>query len=251
MEDLGNGLTIDLVKIPAGRFMMGWSDEQAQDGKGNQHEVNISYNFYMSKNEITQMQWRMIAEAKELKVSRDLNPTPSIFGSNALFPVESVSWLDVVEFCERLKKKTGKPYRLPSEAEWEYACSAGTTTAFAFGSISTQIANYHTIYFGGTPLGLEYRRQPVPVCSLGVANAWGLFDMHGNVGEWCQDAYSENYVGVPADGKAYEDKGNAKRVTRGGGWNSYHYDCRSRSRSLSPLDEKHSFIGFRIVVVMP
>src|SRR5262249_46060073 len=147
-------------------------------------------------------------------------------------PVEQVSWQDAVEFCDRLSRKTGKTYRLPSEAEWEYACRAGTKTPFAFGeTITPEIVNYNGKYpYGSAPKGI-YRQKTTPVGSVGVANGFGLYDMHGNVWEWCQDVWHGNYKGAPTDGSAWESGGDKDIwVVRGGSWIDLGRDCRSAYR---------------------
>ncbi|MGC8715225.1 MAG: formylglycine-generating enzyme family protein, partial [Leptodesmis sp.] len=160
-------------------------------------------------------------------MNRPLDPDLSSFkGENR--PVEKVCWYGAIEFCDRLSQYTGRPYRLPSEAEWEYACRAGTTTPFHFGeTITTDLANYcgedrkeygWSGSYGRGPKGI-YRQETTTVGSFGVANAFGLFDMHGNVWEWCLDHWHENYKGAPTDGSAWVKGGNSDlRLLRGGSW---------------------------------
>ena len=166
--------------------------------------------FCLGKYAVTQAQWRAIAALPQ--INRELNPDPSGFkGDNR--PVEWVSWLEAVECCDRLSRQTGRSYRLPSEAEWEYACRAGTTTPFHFGeTMTTELANYcgedrdigGRLYKGAYGVGPQgaYRQETTAVGSFAVANAFGLFDMHGNVWEWCLDHWHENYQGAPTDGSA-------------------------------------------------
>jgi formylglycine-generating enzyme required for sulfatase activity len=153
-----------------------------------QHQVTVQP-FSMGKFQVTQVQWKAVATLT--KVNRDLKPEPSKFkGDNR--PVEQVSWYDAIEFCDRLSRKTGKPYRLPSEAEWEYACRAGTTTPFHFGeTITSELANYNANYTYGAGVKGIYREQTTPVGSFGVANSFGLYDMHGQVWEWCADHWHD------------------------------------------------------------
>ena len=205
-------LTLALVEIPAGSFFMGSPPEEPErsDDEGPQHEVKLA-SFFMSHTPITQAQWREVAGWQPLPAERwgqDLNPDPSHFqnregqveGEVRLFegeantdnrPVERVSWLDAIEFCNRLSQRTGRTYTLPSEAQWEYACRAATTTPFNFGeTISPKLANYNGSYVYATGPGGIYREQATPV-GMFPANAWGLHDMHGNVLEWCLDEWHE------------------------------------------------------------
>ena len=153
----------------------------------------------MGKYPVTQAQWRFVA-AQLPQVNRELEIDPSRFKGDNL-PVETISWLDAEEFCQRLSHHTGRLYRLPSEAEWEYACRAGTTTPFHFGeTISPEFANYNGEYTYGNGEKGVYRKQTTPVGSFQVANPFGLYDIHGNVWEWCADDWHKNYQGAPSDG---------------------------------------------------
>jgi formylglycine-generating enzyme required for sulfatase activity len=164
-------------------------------------------------------------------------------------PVVNVSWREAMAFCQRLCLRTGKNYTLPSEAQWEYACRAGTTTPFHFGAtISTELANYdgRQAYADG-PVG-EYRQQTTDVASF-PANAWGLHDMHGNVREWCVDHWHANYVGAPEDDRPWlqEDAPeDTMRLLRGGSWNRYPRNCRSAYRGGSHPDNRSDNWGFRV-----
>jgi formylglycine-generating enzyme required for sulfatase activity len=160
-----------------------------------------------------------------------------------------VSWDDAIEFCARLSKATGREYRLPSEAEWEYACRAGTTTPFHFGeTITTDLANYNGNYTYGSGSKGQYRKQTTDVGSF-PANAFGLHDMHGNVWEWCQDTWQENYNGAPTDGSAwvYENANQNSMILRGGSWLNGPWDCRSAYRDNFGADYWYYFNGFRVV----
>ncbi len=248
-------LLIEMVAIPGGTFEMGSppNEPERYDDENPPHTVTVQP-FFLAKYPITQSQWRFVAQLPQ--VNRKLDPDPSRFKGNDL-PVERVSWYDAVEFCDRLSQYTGRPYTLPSEAEWEYACRAGTTTPFHFGeTITSELANYDaTETYGAGPKGI-YREKTTVVGSFKVANAFGLYDMHGNVWEWCLDDWHENYEGAPTDGSAWFDEndnlsqkqGNA--VLRGGSWFDIPKLCRSASR-LNNVRAVRNFIflnvGFRVV----
>jgi formylglycine-generating enzyme required for sulfatase activity len=244
-----NGVALEMVEIPGGTFMMGSPADEAisSDSEGPQHQVSVP-TFYMGKYEVTQAQWRAVASLP--KVKSDLITNPSAFKGDDL-PVEQVSWDDAVEFCERLTRATGRQYRLPSEAEWEYACRAGTTTPFGFGStITAELVNYD----GQNPYAQAsqgmYRDKTTPIGYMGVANAFGLFDMHGNVWEWCLDAWHNNYNNAPTDGSAWEKEGDpSKRVMRGGSWDSFAVISRSAYRSWYGPAIRFNTFGFRVVAV--
>ncbi len=262
IEELGNNITLEMVAIPNGTFLMGSPDteEGHRDNESPQHEVTVK-SFFMGKYPVTQAQWQAVAFLPQ--VNRELEPNPSRFkGENR--PVECVSWYDAMEFCSRLTIKTRRQYRLPSEAEWEYACRAGTTTPFHFGeTITTDLANYDGRddelgkwkgSYGKGPKGI-YRRETTPVGSFGVANDFGLYDMHGNVWEWCADKWHSNYEGVPIDGSAWEEEqvneisnDNYLWLLRGGSW-FYNPDyCRSAFRGFyDPGGRRVNDIGFRVV----
>ncbi|MFM7326286.1 MAG: formylglycine-generating enzyme family protein, partial [Nodosilinea sp.] len=193
---------LEMVAIPAGTFLMGSPEDEVDryDAEGPQHEVRVA-SFFMAKYPITQAQWRQVAQLE--RVNRDLDPDPAYFkGDNR--PVEQVSWHEATEFCARLSRLSGREYRLPSEAEWEYACRAGTPTPFHFGeTITTDLANYNgnNTYNQG-PKGI-YREETTEVGSF-APNPFGLYDMHGNVWEWCQDHWHDNYAeDPPRDGSAW------------------------------------------------
>jgi formylglycine-generating enzyme required for sulfatase activity len=236
-EYLGHGVTLDMAAIPGGTFMMGSPEKEQILSEIPQHQVTVP-SFFMGKYPVTQAQYQAIMGAN-----------PSYFkGSNR--PVECVSWNDAVAFCEKLSQKIGKTYRLPSEAEWEYACRARTTTSFHFGdTITTDLANYNGNYtYGGGIKGI-YRKGTTEVGSFGVANNFGLYDMHGNVWEWCQDSWHSSYKGVPTDGSAWLDteENTNRRLLRGGSWLNDPEDCRSAYRNYYNLDYDDYNIGFRVV----
>ncbi len=249
IENLGN-VKLEMVMIPGGTFIMGSSkkEEGSRDDERPQHQVTVQP-FFMGKFPVTQAQWREIANRTNLKKNRDLQPNPSDFkGENR--PVEKVAWEDAVEFCRRLSQYTGKVYRLPSEAEWEYACRAGTTTPFHFGeTMTTDLANYDgNSTYGQGSKGI-FREETTEVGSLGVANDFGLYDMHGNVWEWCEDYWHESYENAPIDGSAWlsDEDHYSIRVMRGGSWNLNPDNCRSAYRNINILDIDDYVIGFRVV----
>ena len=255
-EDLGNGITLEMVEIPGGTFMMGTEDEEIERlvkkydnnwlrSEKPRHKVTIPA-FYMGKFQVTQAQWKAVAELPQIGIK--LGFAPSSFTGDKL-PVEYVSWYDAVEFCARLSKHTGKEYRLPSEAEWEYACRAGTTTPFHFGeTITSDLANYNGNYtYANEPKG-EYRGTTMPVGSF-PPNAFRLYDMHGNVWEWCEDSWHENYQAAPNDGGAWislKNNDNRYRILRGGSWSYYPWGCRSAYRDGINPDVRSDDFGFRL-----
>ncbi|MEI6444398.1 MAG: formylglycine-generating enzyme family protein [Nostocales cyanobacterium ELA583] len=250
IQDLANDTQLEMMLIPGGTFIMGSAPEELEHQKyeSPQHSVTVQP-FFMGKYQVTQAQWRFVAQLPQ--VNRELEQDPSHFkGDNR--PVESVSWEDAVEFCDRLSQYTGRTYRLPSEAEWEYACRAGTTTPFYFGeTITTDLANYNGNYTYGNGVEGVYREETTEVGSFGVANNFGLYDMHGNVREWCQDSWHSNYEGAPIDGSAWldneESSDNTLKLLRGGSWFYGPDDCRSVYRDLSILDGSYHTFGFRVV----
>jgi|GEM_PF-3772237 len=250
-EDVGSDIGLDMILIQGGKFLMGSPPDELErlDSESPQHSVTVP-SFFMGRYPITQAQWQFVVSLPQ--VNCQLNPNPSHFkGDNR--PVESVSWYDAVEFCERLSQHTHRTYRLPTEAEWEYACRARTKTPFHFGeSITAELANYDATQIYGDGLEGEYRRETTSVDYFEIANAFGLCDMHGNVWEWCLDHWHSNYDGAPDNGSAWltDDEG-ARRVRRGGSWNYFPSGCRSASRVNNNPDSEYSDIGFRVVCELP
>jgi len=260
-EPLDETIRLDMMQIPSGTFLMGsprdeldnFEDEQPQ------HAVTVPA-FFLARIPITQAQWRVVAGYD--RVAQDLDPAPSHFkGDNR--PVERVSWDDATEFCQRLTRRTGRTYRLPSEAEWEYACRGGTTTPFHFGeTLSDDLANYcakdreisGTLYKGAYGRGIlgQYRQETTDVGQF-PANQFGLYDMHGNVWEWCEDDWHGSYEGAPKDGSAWVESDGATtfRLVRGGSWKGSPRSCRSASRSFYARDFRDGYIGFRVCCVPP
>ena len=286
-EDLGDGTAIEMVYIPGGTFQMGgtfpMSDEIQQNyynyrntfymgGRLLRVDEILRYNncnhrhlhyeylqkplhqvtiqpFFMGKYTVTKELWKKVME------------NASYFKPDKR-PAEQVSWDEAVEFCDRLTKKTGNSYRLPSEAEWEYACRAGTITDFYFGDrithdlVNTSFGDCEDIFiYRGSgwsdPYYYPFKDSRQHTLDVGYfsPNAFGLFDMHGNVWEWCSDPYHSNYNGAPSDGSSWEIGGEEnQRMLRGGSWRSDYYDCRSSSRHYLSRDSERKGIGFRVVV---
>ena len=246
-EKLKDDISLEMVLISGGSFEMGAAENELESNEDElpQHLVTVP-TFFMGRYPITQAQWRVVASFP--KIELEIEPDPANFKGDDR-PVESINWHKAVEFCQRLSKKTGRNYRLPSEAEWEYGCRAGTKMPFHFGeTITTDLANYNGNYvYGKGPKG-EYREQTTPVGQFGVANNFGLCDLHGNVYEWCADAWHSNYDNAPTDGSVWEAGGDdSTRVLRGGSWSSYPRYCRSASRLYDPPDYRFDYIGFRVV----
>jgi formylglycine-generating enzyme required for sulfatase activity len=226
--DLGGGVTMKLVRIPAGKFMMGSPDpEEGRAFNETQHEVTLSKPFYMGVTEVTQAQYQAIMDTNPSNFKGETNP------------VEVVSWTEATEFCKKLTEKTRQAVRLPTEAEWEYACRAGTTTAFSFGDADSALGDY--AWYGANsgdethPVG---QKKP---------NAWGLYDMHGNVMEWCADWYKDYPKGAVTDPQG--PASGSGRVLRGGSWNDDPDFCRSAYRyPFDTPDDRAINYGFRVVV---
>jgi formylglycine-generating enzyme required for sulfatase activity len=252
LERISGDIEIEMVAISGGEFMMGSPAEELEiyDIQSIQHLVTVR-DFYMGRYPVTQAQWRAVAAIPQ--VERELELDPSNFkGDNR--PVEKVSWEDAIEFCSRLSTYTNRLYRLPTEAEWEYACRAGTTTPFHFGeTISPELANYDSsVAYADSPTS-ESRGETTPVDHFEIANIWGLCDMHGNVWEWCQDRWHDNYEGAPEDGSAWmsEDSENIRYVFRGGSWYCLPRYCRSAYRNdLDPV-VRYVNLGLRVSCSAP
>ena len=225
--------------IPAGRFMMGSPD--SEDGRfsyeGPVHEVCFAQGFWIGKYPVTQAEWQTI-----------MGENPSRFKGERR-PVEQVSWNNAQAFLKNFRSLGdfgNLTPRLPSEAEWEYACRAGTTTPFYFGeTISADQANYDGNYVYGKGKKGVYREQTTDVGSF-PPNAWGLCDMHGNVWEWCADTWHENYTGAPTDGGAWLASGGSFRVLRGGSWYGEPRGVRSANRFSDDPAYRDGYIGFRV-----
>ena len=250
-ETLPGNIKLEMVKIPAGSFLMGTEEAEVirlcKEYKTDhykcempQHRVNLK-EFYLGKYLVTQEQYQAI-----------MGTNPSDFKYNPKNPVENITWNDAQAFCQKLKDKTKKHYRLPSEAEWEYACRAGTTTSFYFGeTIATDQANYDGNYTFGKGKKGVYRKKTTPVGSF-PANKFGLYDLHGNVWEWCEDRWHENYENAPKEGSSWNenDSQSTLRILRGGSWNYLPKNCRSAYRVRYDADLRHYVIGFRLALFL-
>ncbi|MEL7352997.1 MAG: formylglycine-generating enzyme family protein [Cyanobacteria bacterium P01_A01_bin.116] len=241
-------IPLHMVLIPSGKFTMGSPDlePKRREAEGPQHEVTVP-SFFLGRYPVTQAQWRAVAALPEIKQS--LASAPAHFHGNN-HPVEKVSWHDATEFCTRLAQHTGRPYRLPSEAEWEYACRAGTTTPFYFGNTLTdELANYDadaSVVYANGPPG-KCRQKTTPVNYFDYANRFGISDMHGNVCEWCADHGHKNYNSAPTNGSAWIKNGDSsERVIRGGAWLYRPAYCRSALRFNWLSEDSKYFIGFRV-----
>jgi formylglycine-generating enzyme required for sulfatase activity len=237
-----NALPLVLILVPAGSFQMGSNDDETWSHcypcEQPVHTVNIGYHFYMSRYEVTQAQWEVLIGS---------NPAQG-FGVGNNYPVYSVSWDDCQSFITALNALGQGTFRLPSEAEWEYACRAGTTTRFSFGDsncnpddcTSCDLSSYAWWCGNDSPMGTKIVGQK-------LGNVWSLFDMHGNVHEWCQDQWHPDYTGAPSNGSAWETGGAAtQRVIRGGSWRHMARHLRSSDRVYYDSPYSEDFIGLRI-----
>jgi len=231
-EDLGKGIKLDLVLIPAGKFMMGSPpSEKGRRDNETQHEVTLMKPFYLGKYEVTQEQWEGV-----------MGNNPS-FPKGAKLPVTNVSWQDCQEFIKKLNATTNGDYRLPTEAEWEYACRAGTTTAYSYGDkINPKDANYNTSLL--VSLFTLFLFQFSKAIGSYKPNAFGLYDMHGNVWEWCEDWYADYPAGALTDSKG--PAMGKRRVLRGGSFITNDSWARSSFRNNFRPADRYSFIGFRL-----
>jgi formylglycine-generating enzyme required for sulfatase activity len=245
LEQLNKNVALEMVSIPGSSFLMGSPEFEGDAEEYPQHQVTVKP-FFMAKYPITQAQWKAVVALPQ--VTQALNSKPSKF-KGANLPIENVSWYEAVEFCLRLSMKTGRNYRLPSEAEWEYACRAGTTTAFHFGErITSDLINCSGGDFYIVPTKSDFRKQITNVGSFDIANAFGLYDMHGLVWEWCADPWHNNYEGAPTNGSIWDIDGDIhRRVLRGGAWNFNAELCRSASRSWNEAEGGLRMSGLRVV----
>ncbi|PZV14527.1 MAG: hypothetical protein DCF20_12840 [Pseudanabaena sp.] len=230
-DDLGNGIYMEMVRIESGKFALGSPPNEIgrRDNESPISEVNVPA-FYIAKFAVTQEQWVAI-----------MGSNPAMFRENLQAPVENISWLETQDFCRKLATRSQHLYRLPSESEWEYACRAGTNTAYHFGDSPSQLADY--AWFSDNA---NKRSHPV---GQKVPNPWGLYEMHGGIWEWCEDVWHDNLNGAPADGSAWISDGYAsRRVRKGGSWSNEARLCRSASREWHWQSDRYNDIGFRVVI---
>jgi formylglycine-generating enzyme required for sulfatase activity len=238
-EDLGNGISLDMIVISSGIFKMGSLPQRSSLDEQSQHLVSIR-SFMMGKFLITQGQWKAV-----------MGKLPPCRFKGDKLPVERVSWNDALKFCQRLSEKTGRVYQLPSETQWEYACRAGTSTPFSFGeTLTSDIANFNGEHiFRDEPRGIYFHATSEG--GIFPPNAFGLYDMHGNLWEWCADNWLDDYSSSPRDSSSYQNKNSRYRVARGGSWHEPASLCRSAARLRVLQSDAEEFIGFRVVCNIP
>jgi formylglycine-generating enzyme required for sulfatase activity len=243
IENLTDNFILEMVSIASGKFQMGAPQDEPEslEDERPQHIVTLKP-FFMGKYLINQAQWRVIANLPKIK--RRLELEPSCFKGNNL-PVERVSWYDAQEFCKRISRETGRKYRLPSEAEWEYVCRAQTSTPFHFGrTITPKLAKY---FAQSENINSTSHQKTTQVGSF-LPNAFGIYDMHGLVWEWCEDYDHDDYQDAPSDGSSWVNNGNSEyRILRGGSWDSPAHLCRSASRFSEMASVTDPKFGFRVV----
>ncbi len=235
-EDVGKGVSLEMIEIPSGIFQMGSRAGSGYADEHPQHSVKVNP-FFIGKYPVTQEQWQAV-----------MGRLPDCRGRGASRPVDRVSWSAASEFCRRLSKTIGRAYRLPGEAEWEYACRARTTTPFYFGeTLTTDLANYVGEHiYRAEPKGV-YRHGTTDVGSF-PPNAFGLYDMHGNIWEWCADAWHDDYVGAPPDGSIWQSGKSSSRVLRGGSWHEPPDLCRCAARLKQEAGEAEDLFGLRVAL---
>lgn len=233
---------LEMVEIPHGSFLMGstMSEDEGRDNERPQHSVNVSA-FFMGKFPITQAQWHAIMHSLP-------QMSEEFYGDD--LPAVNVWWEQAQEFCTRLSQLSGQSFRLPTEAEWEYACRAGSATPFNCGlTITPDIVNYNGNQpYAQAPKG-EYRQLTTPVGHFKIANRFGLYDMHGNIWEWCADVWHADYQGAPNDGSAWMSGGDQSYfVQRGGSWRNHATLCRAAFRVGDIAHNSDHLVGLRICI---
>lgn len=228
-------LSENFVQLPRGSFLMGSDDALAKEREKPLHEVHIDYDVAMCKFPVTVEDYMLFAQATGAEVPLDRHEH---LGFDV--PVRRVRWTDAKAYCEWRSQREDKTFRLPTEAEWEYACRAGSTGNYCFGNDKTLFGEY--AWYTDNSEGVTHNvgtKKP---------NAWGLYDMHGNVWEWCSDWYSETYEHTPTDGSAYKVQNEKGRVLRGGSWNGSAENSRCSSRINLGSGGRNYFVGFRVLL---
>lgn len=227
---------LEMVEIPAGRFSMGSPRSEGADDERPQHPVSVG-RFFMARGLVTQAQWQSVMGRRlACRFAGDERPA------------ENISWAEAQQFCERLSRQSGRAYRLPSEVQWEYACRAGTGTPFHSGeTLTSDLANYCAEHIFRTEPPGPYRHVTTPA-GMFPPNGFGLYDMHGNLWEWCADTWHADYTGAPSGDTAWQTGGDRTgRVVRGGSWHDAPAACRSAARTRYEAGQGDDFVGFRVV----
>jgi sulfatase modifying factor 1 len=237
LPSITNTLGMKFNKIPAGTFLMGSPQtEKGRFGDETQHKVTISKAFYMQTTEVTQGQWKAVMGTEPWKGEFPVKEGPS-------YAASYVSWNDAVAYCEKLSDKEGKQYRLPTEAEWEYACRAGTETRWSFGDDEASLGDYAWYDKNAWDIDEMYPHQ----VGLKKPNTFGLQDMHGNVWEWCHDYHGKDYYKESSEKDPTGPVTGSPRVFRGGAWSPYSRDTRSARRDRLDAVFRCTNVGFRLV----
>jgi formylglycine-generating enzyme required for sulfatase activity len=237
VKSITNTIGMKFNKIPAGTFLMGSPEtEEGRYGNQHQHEVTITKAFYMQTTEVTQGQWKALMGTEPWTGNSTVKAGPN-------YAASYVNWNDAVAYCKKLSEKEGKTYRLPTEAEWEYACRAGTQTTWSFGNDENKLGDHAWYDKNAGDIGERYAHQ----VGLKKPNAFGLYDMHGNVFEWCHDYYGEDYYKSSPEKDPTGPTSGSSRVLRGGSWNYSTRNTRSAYRVSNDADVRHDYNGFRVV----
>lgn len=222
------------IKLPRGKFLMGTDDVNARDREKPRHEVSIEYDIAMAKHLVTVEEYMLYSQATGVPI-----PEEKLEDLGVDVPLRRVRWTEAVAYAKWKSEREGKNYRLPTEAEWEYACRAGSQSKFCFGDDAQELHKYAWY--------VENSEDRTHNVGTKKPNAWGLYDMHGNVWEWCVDRYAEDYTDTPCDGSAYNIANDKGRVLRGGSYNADTEKCSSTFRINLGAAGKNYFIGFRLV----
>jgi len=225
----------NFIQLPRGSFFMGSDDIEARDREKPVHEVHIDYDVAMCKFPVTVEDYMLFAEATGAIVPEDRHEHLGVD-----VPIRRVRWTDAIAYCRWKSEREGQTYRLPTEAEWEYACRAGSTGKYCFGDDEALFTEY--AWYANNSEGVTHdvgTKKP---------NAWGLYDMHGNVWEWCSDHYADTYMDTPRDGTMCKTDSKKGRVLRGGSWKGIIENCRSSSRINLGSEGRNYFVGFRVLI---